>query len=111
MLEKNIFSVISIGKDFEEIVRYYVNANMLKFSVFKTLIECEFYFENIKFSSDEHEKRIRLYGFGDGENFHYRFCVSKQIRDYLYHRATLIGNGLFPESILKNLSITFYSLN
>ena len=53
--------------------------------------------------------RLRLYGFDGGGNFYYRFCASKKIRDYVYHRPTLIGNKILPESIIKNLSIPFYS--
>ena len=95
--------------DFEGILHHYINVNILKFPFFKTLIECDLYGENIKFSSDEYEMRVRLYGFDGGGNFYYRFCASKKVRDYIYHRSTLMGNELFPESILNNLSITFYS--
>ena len=97
-------------KNFEEIVRYYVNFNIFNIPFFKTLMECKLYGENIKFNSVEKEKRVRMYGFGDEGNFYYRFCVSKTIRDFVYHRSMLIGNELFPESIIRNLSLTFYSL-
>ena len=57
-------------------------------------MECKFYGENIKFRSDENEKRVRMNGFVDEGIFYYRFCVSKMIRDFVYHRYMLIGNGL-----------------
>ena len=53
-------------RDFEEIIRHYVNANRFNFPVFKTLIECELYSENIKFHSDEHEMKVMLYEFDNG---------------------------------------------
>ena len=96
-------------KDFEEILHHYIMDNVLKFPFFKTLIECDLFNENIKFSSVEFEMRVRLYGFDNGGIFYFRFCVSKQICDYINHRSTLMGNEIFPESIIKNLSITFYS--
>ena len=95
--------------DFEGILHHYINVNILKFHFFKTLIECDLHGEKIKFYSDEYERRVRLYGFDGGGNVYYRFCASKKIRDYVYHHSTLIGNDLFPESVIKNLSITFYS--
>ena len=53
-------------RDFEEIFHHYVNANRFKFLVFKTLIECELYSENIKFHSDAHEMKVMLYDFDYG---------------------------------------------
>ena len=37
--------------DFEEILYYYVETNRMKFPIFKMLIECELYDENIKYRS------------------------------------------------------------
>ena len=96
-------------RDFEEIIRHFVNANRFKFPVFKILIECELYSENINFHSDEHEMKVMLYEFDNGGKVFYSFCVSKKIQDSIYHRAMLVGNEIFPESIIKTLSITFYS--
>ena len=87
---------------FEEILHHYINVKILQIPFFKTLEECDLYAENIKFSSDEYEMRVKLYGFDDGGNFYYRFCASKKRRDYVYHRSTLKGNELYPESIIKN---------
>ena len=106
--EKHTLSDI-YWRDFEEINRHYVNANRFKFPVFKTLIECELYSENIIFHSDEHEMKVMLYEIDNGGKVCYSFCVFKKIRDYIYHRAMLVGNEIFPESIIKNLSITFCS--
>ena len=95
-------------KDFETNIRVFVRANRSNFYVFKTLIECELYGENIRFVSDNNEIRVSLYGF-EGCNFQHEFCVGKKIRDYLYPRGTLRGIELHPETIIKNLSKTFYS--
>ena len=37
------------------------------------------------------------------------FRVCKEIRSFICHRAAIMGKELFPETIMKNLSITFYS--
>ena len=65
-------------KHVEEILHHYINVNILNFPFFKTLKECDFYGENKKFTSDEYEMRVRLYGFDGGGNFYYKFCVSKK---------------------------------
>ena len=53
-------------KDFEKLIRFYVNANRFKFPIFKTLIECRLYDENINFHSDEHRMMVMLYAFDYG---------------------------------------------
>ena len=70
-------------RDFEEIIRHYINAIRFKFPVFKTLIECELYSENIKFHSDEHEMKVMLYEFDNGGKVYYSFCVRKNTRSYI----------------------------
>ena len=91
-------------KDFEKILRDYVDGNRLKFPVFKTLIECELYDENIKFQS----KSTPLYSFDNDGSYHIsRLC--KEISRCIRHRAKIIRKELFPETIIKNLSIIFYS--
>ena len=95
-------------KDFEKILRDYVDDNRLKFPIFKTLIECELYDENIMFCSDQTRKRVRLISFGDTA-FHHIFRVGEEIRSCKCRRAAIMGKELFPETIIKNLSITFYS--
>ena len=47
-------------KDFEKVLRNYVDDNRLKFPVFKTLIECELCNENLMFCSDKTRKRVRI---------------------------------------------------
>ena len=52
---------------------------------------------------------VQLYSFDDSI-FNFMFRVSKKkILYYIRHSAMMMGKELFPESIIKNLSITFYS--
>ena len=96
------------SKDLEIIIFYYVNNNRSKFPIFKTLIECELYGKNINSCSDMNKTGVQLYSFDDSI-FNFMFRVSKKkILYYIRHSAMMIGKEIFPESIIKNLSITFF---
>ena len=90
--------------DFEKIFYYYIEENRRRFPVFKILIECELYNENIKFQT----KSMRLYSFNKA-GFYHIFNVDKKIRNYIHHRANVMEKELYPDTIIKNMSITFDS--
>ena len=60
------------------------------------------------FCSDKTSKRVRLFSFVNTAFYHI-FRVCEEIRGCIYRRAAIMGKELFPETIIKNLSITFYS--
>ena len=76
--------------NFEKILHYNVEDNRTKFPVFKTLIECELYGENIKIQS----RRTRFHSF-DKEGFYYIFRVNKKTKDYIWHHVGIMGKKYF----------------
>ena len=95
-------------KDFYRVIREYVNTNRLKFPIFKTLIKCELIGENLVICSDKTKKRVINYGFGD-EVFHHLYCVCEEILNRICRRVLMKGEELSLETVIKNISITFYS--
>ena len=80
----------------------------IKFYKFETIVKCILGGKNIKISDSNYEGSVRLYSFGYSI-FYYQFCVGKKISDFIYHLTTTNRIGLLPETIIKNLSITFIS--
>ena len=95
-------------KDFYRVIREKVDTNRLKFAIFKTLIKCGLFGENLVICSDKTKKRVINYGFGD-EVFHHSYCVCEEILNRICYRALIMGKDSFPQTIIKFLSITFYS--
>ena len=75
---------------------------------FETIVKYIVGGENIKISYSNNGGSVRLYSFGYA-SFCYQFCVSKKIRDFLYQVTASNTINLLPETIIKNLSITFIS--
>ena len=95
-------------KDFYRVIRESVDTNTLKFPISKALIECELFGENLVICSDETKKRVINYGFGD-EVFHHLYCVCEEILNRICRHVLIKGEELSLETVIKNISITFYS--
>ena len=52
-------------KDFYRVIREYVDTNRLKFPIFKTLVKCDLFGENLVIFYDKTKKRVIDYCFGD----------------------------------------------
>ena len=91
--------------DFEKILFSYVEANRMKFPIFKMLIECELYGESVKFQSSLGLWWCSLLKL----SCDHRFCVDKKIQNYIRLCAAKMKKELSPKTIIKNLSITFDS--
>ena len=95
--------------DIEKVIRGYIEDNNTKFYTFTIRVSCKLDKEDINISIDDHKGSVSLYKFEDGEWFCYNYCKSKQIRDYIFHRAMLSGIKLDSSSIINNLTITLFS--
>ena len=95
-------------KDFYRVIREYVNTNRLKFPIFKTLVKCNLFGENLVIWYDKTKKRLIRYGFGD-EVFHYLYPVCEGILNRIRGHVLMKGEKLSLETVIKNISITFYS--
>ena len=95
-------------KDFYSVIRDYVDNNRKKFPIFKTVLRCKLFNKDLVVCFDKTKNRLIRYGFGDGV-FHYLYPVCEEILDRL-HRYSLISNQkLSLDTVLKNMSITFFS--
>ena len=95
-------------KDFYRVIREYVNNNRLKFPIFKTLVKCDIFGENLVIWNDKTKKRVIWYGFGDGA-FHYLYPVCEEIVSLVRGRVLKMEEKLSLETVIENISITFYS--
>ena len=95
-------------KDFYRVIREYVDINRLKFPIFKTLLKCEVFGENLEICYDKTKKRLIRYGFGDAV-FHHLYPVFEEILNRIRRRVLMKGEELSLETVIKSISITFYS--
>ena len=95
-------------KDFYKVIREYVNNNRLKFPIFKTLVKCILFGTNLMIWYDKSKKRINRYGFSD-KVFHYIYPVCEEILNRIQRGALMKEEGLSLETVIKDISITFYS--
>ena len=96
--------------DVEKTIRQYINENKSKFCFFKTVVKCHVHGEEINIGVCGDKQIVRLYKFDNNEGyFYYQFCISKKVREFLYHRAMLKEIDLIPTSIINNLTITIFS--
>ena len=82
-----------------------------KFNFFSTIVKCKIKNEDISVLVNNIDGYVPLYKFDDDEDawIYYRFCNSKKIRDYIFHRATLNDIILHSSTIISDLMITFFS--
>ena len=95
-------------KDFYRVIREYVDTNRLKFPIFKTLIKCDLFGENLVICYDKTKKRVMSYGFGD-EVFHQLYHVCEEILNHIYSHVLIRGEELSLDTVVKNISVTFHS--
>ena len=95
-------------KDFYRVIREYVDTNRLKFPIFKTLVKCNIFDENLVIWYDKTKKRLIRYGFDD-EVFRYLYPVCEEILNRIRGCVLMKGEKLSLETVIKNISITFYS--
>ena len=103
----------NIGKvywcDFEETIREYMVNKSSKFSFFSTIVKCKINNEDIGILVNKMDGYVPLYRFDDSGWIYYRYCNSKKIRDYIFHRATLSDIILHSSTIISDVTITFFS--
>ena len=95
--------------DIETTIQEYIKDNSTKIYAFTILVRCKLNNEDINFSVDGDKGCVPLYKFEDGTWFYYNYFKSKQIRDYIFHRAMLSSIKLDSFSIISNVTITFFS--
>ena len=96
--------------DIETIIHEYIKDNSTKFDSFTNLFRCKLNNDYINISLDGDKVSVPLYNFEKyGSWVHFTYCKSKQIRDYILHRAMLSGIKLDSSSIITNASLTLFS--
>ena len=95
--------------DFEKTIYEYMNENRTKFYTFCIVARCKLENEDISISVDGNELDVPLYSFDNCGWVCYRYCKSKKIQDYIFHRAMLRVIKLDSSSILSNRTITLFS--
>ena len=83
--------------------------NRGKFYSFTILVRCKLDNEDISISVDGNKIDVPLYKFDDCGWVCYKYCQSKKIRDYIFHRAMLRNIKLDSYSIISNVMITIFS--
>ena len=95
-------------KDFYKVIRSYVDINRKKFPISKTVVRCKLFNKDLVICYDKTKKRLIRYGFGDAV-FHHLNPVCEEILDRLHCYALISGKELSLDTVIKNMSITFFS--
>ena len=95
-------------KDFYRVICEYVNNNRKKFPIFKTVVKCILFNKDLVICYDRTKKRLIRYGFGD-VIFHDLYPVCEEFLDRLHRYALISSQKLSLDTVIKNMSITFYS--
>ena len=95
-------------QDFYRIIRKYVDINRKKFPIFKTILKCNLFDKDLTICYDKTKKRLTKYGFGDPV-FRNLYPVCEEILDRLHRYALISGKELSLNTVIKNMSITFFS--
>ena len=113
MIHNIVINKYNIGavlwKDFEDIIRDYINEYNNKFNSFSIKVDFQLDNENFSISNDNIEGKIPLYKFYNIGWIYYKFCQSKKVRDYVYHTAILKNIKLESSSIIKNFKLAIFS--
>ena len=94
-------------KDFYRVIRNYVDINRKKFPIFKTVVWCNVFNKDLVICYDKTKKRLIRYGFGDAV-FHDLYPVCEENLHRLHGRVLISGKELSLDTVLKNMSITFF---
>ena len=95
--------------DFEKTIREYMKVNSFKFKAYSILVACKIDNEDIFISEDSTDGFAPLYKFPNGGVICYKYCKSKKIRDYIFHRAMLMNIELDSNLIIRDVTITLFS--
>ena len=95
-------------EDFYRVLRNYVENNRKKFPIFKTVERCKLFNKDLVICYDKTKKRLIRYGFGDAV-FHDLYPVCEEILNRLHRYALICDQKLSLDTVIKNMSITFYS--
>ena len=98
-----------LWRDFENIIRDYINEYNNKFNSFSILVIFQLDKENMSISIDNIEREIPLYESKNSGWIIYKFCQSKKVRDFVFHNATLKNIKLESTSIINNVILTIFS--
>ena len=98
-----------LWRDFENIIRDYINDYNNKFSSFSILGNFQLDKENMRISVDNIERQIPLYKFKVSGWLYYKFCQSIKVRDFVFHNGTLKNIKLESSSIINNVMLTIFS--
>ena len=96
-------------EDVEKSNRQNINENRPRFYSFKTAVKCNVHDEEISICVIGDTLSVKINKFQNGGFFYYKFSVSIQIRDYIFHRAMLKEIRLVPSSNINNLTTTIFS--
>ena len=105
---KNYYIGDVLWKDFENIIRDYINIYNHKFNSFSILVNFQLDKENMSISVDNIEGQIPLYKFENSGWIYYKFCQSKKVRNFVFHNATLKNIKLESSSIINNVILTIF---
>ena len=98
-----------LWKDFQNIIRDYINDHNSKFNSFSILVNFQLDKENMGISIDNIEGEIPLYKFKNMGWVYYKFCQSKKVRDFVFYTAILKNINLESSSIINNVILTIIS--
>ena len=95
-----------LWRDFENIIRDYINDYNYKFNSFSIVVNFQLNKENMSISVGNIEGQIPLYEFKNSGWIYYKFCQIKKVRDFVFHNAVL--KNIKPEStsIINNVILT-----
>ena len=95
-------------KDFYRVIRDYIDINRKKLPVFKTVVRCKLFNKDLVICYDKTKNRLIRYGFGD-PIFRHLYPVCEEILNRLHRYALISGKELSLDTVIKNISITFFS--
>ena len=98
-----------LWKDFQNIIRDYINDYNNKFNSFSIVVNFPLDKEDMSISIDNIEGEIPLYKFKNSGWVYYKFCQSKKVRDFVFHTAFLKNIKLESSSIINNVILTIFS--
>ena len=98
-----------LWRDFENIIRDYINEYNNKFNSFSILVNFQLDNENMSVSVDNIEGELPLYKFKNSGWIYYKFCQSKKVRDFVLHPAISKNINLESSSIINNVILTIFS--
>ena len=98
-----------LWRDFENIIRDYINEYNNKFNSFSIKIDFQLNNENISIGVDNIDGEIPLYKFKNIRWVYYKLCQSRKVKDFVYYTAILKNINLDPSSIINSVTLTIFS--